>query len=55
MRTIGPEKTAEMIIAACGAIIESKDLLTDVDSKIGDGDHGIGDVRWNGKSHEGAP
>ena len=42
MRTIGPEKTAEMIIAACGAIIESKDLLTDVDSKIGDGDHGIG-------------
>ena len=42
MRTIGPEKTAEMIIAACGAIIENKDLLTEVDSKIGDGDHGIG-------------
>ena len=55
MRAIGPEKTAEMIIFACEAIIENKDLLTEVDSKIGDGDHGIGNVWWNGESQEGAP
>ncbi len=42
MKTISIEKTAEMIIASCDSIVASKDLLTEVDSKIGDGDHGIG-------------
>ena len=42
MSTIGIDKTVEMIIAACDSIIANKDLLTEVDSKIGDGDHGIG-------------
>ena len=42
MNRIGTDKTAEMIIAACDSIIAAKDLLTEVDSKIGDGDHGIG-------------
>jgi len=42
MRTLNVRQTTEMIIAACDAIIKSKPLLTEVDSKIGDGDHGIG-------------
>ncbi len=42
MSAIGIDKTVEMIIASCDSIIESKDLLTKIDSKIGDGDHGIG-------------
>lgn len=36
------DQTKEMVIAACDAIISSKDYLTEVDSRIGDGDHGIG-------------
>jgi dihydroxyacetone kinase phosphoprotein-dependent L subunit len=32
----------EMILAACDAIIKNKLYLTEVDSRIGDGDHGIG-------------
>ena len=31
-----------MLLAAADRIIASKDILTEVDSKIGDGDHGIG-------------
>ena len=31
-----------MLLAAPDRIIASKDILTEVDSKIGDGDHGIG-------------
>ena len=31
-----------MRLAAADRIIASKDILTEVDSKIGDGDHGIG-------------
>lgn len=30
-----------MLLAAADRIIASKDILTEVDSKIGDGDHGI--------------
>lgn len=36
------DQTTDMIIKACDAIIENKPYLTEVDSKIGDGDHGIG-------------
>lgn len=42
MHTIDVETCKEMIIAACDAIIMNKPYLTEVDSKIGDGDHGIG-------------
>ncbi|MEF9941907.1 MAG: dihydroxyacetone kinase subunit DhaL [Lachnospiraceae bacterium] len=37
-----PKQTKELIIATCDAIINNLDYLTEVDSKIGDGDHGIG-------------
>lgn len=42
MYAIGVETCKEMILAACDAIIQNKPYLTEVDSKIGDGDHGIG-------------
>lgn len=42
MYAIGVEACKEMIVAACDAIIQNKPYLTEVDSKIGDGDHGIG-------------
>lgn len=42
MRTLTIEQTTDMIIRACEAIISNKPYLTEVDSKIGDGDHGIG-------------
>lgn len=42
MKSISTQQVTEMIIAACDAIIASKDYLTQVDSAIGDGDHGIG-------------
>jgi len=42
MKTLTVEQTTDMIISACDAIIENKPYLTEVDSKIGDGDHGIG-------------
>ncbi len=42
MDKLNIRQTVEMIIAACDKIMESKDYLTEVDSKIGDGDHGIG-------------
>jgi dihydroxyacetone kinase-like protein len=42
MKALTVEQTTNMIIYACEAIIEKKAYLTEVDSKIGDGDHGIG-------------
>lgn len=42
MKTLSVEQTTDMIIRACDAIIENMPYLTEVDSKIGDGDHGIG-------------
>ena len=42
MKALTVEQTVEMIKAACDAIIENKPYLTEVDSAIGDGDHGIG-------------
>lgn len=42
MKSLTTSQTVEMIIAACDAIIANKPYLTEVDSKIGDGDHGIG-------------
>ena len=42
MKTLTIEQTTDMLICACNEIIASKEYLTEVDSKIGDGDHGIG-------------
>ena len=42
MKSIDVEQTKEMMIHVADAIIESKLYLTEIDSKIGDGDHGIG-------------
>ncbi len=42
MKSINVETCKQMVIAACDAIIDNKEYLTEVDSKIGDGDHGIG-------------
>lgn len=42
MRTLNTEQTVDMIICACDAIIQNRSYLTEVDSRIGDGDHGIG-------------
>jgi len=42
MKSLTVEQTTDMIIKACDAIVENKPYLTEVDSKIGDGDHGIG-------------
>ncbi|MGE5614997.1 MAG: dihydroxyacetone kinase subunit DhaL [Bacillota bacterium] len=42
MRTLTVDQATDMVISACDAIIENKPYLTEVDSKIGDGDHGIG-------------
>lgn len=42
IKTLSVEQTTDMIIRACDAIVENKPYLTEVDSKIGDGDHGIG-------------
>lgn len=36
------DETLKMVIAACDAIIASESYLTEVDQKIGDGDHGTG-------------
>lgn len=42
MKALNTQQAMDMVIAACDAIIQSKPLLTEVDSRIGDGDHGIG-------------
>lgn len=42
MQTLDWTSAEGMLRAAAGAIIEAKPLLTEIDSQIGDGDHGIG-------------
>ena len=42
MQTLNWQDAVGMLQAIAKAIITSKPLLTDVDAKIGDGDHGIG-------------
>lgn len=42
MKSLTVEQATDMLIAVCKKIVDSKDYLTEVDSKIGDGDHGIG-------------
>ena len=42
MNRLDIEQTTDMVISACDAIIKNRPYLTEIDSKIGDGDHGIG-------------
>ena len=42
METLSVNTLKEMILYVADQLIESKPLLTDLDSAIGDGDHGIG-------------
>ena len=42
MRELSIAQTVDMLGAVCKAVISSMQWLTEVDSKIGDGDHGIG-------------
>ena len=42
MKALSIEQTTAMLMAVCKAVIAGKPWLTEIDSKIGDGDHGIG-------------
>jgi dihydroxyacetone kinase-like protein len=42
MKTLNVNQTKEMILYVADKVIESKPYLTEIDSQIGDGDHGIG-------------
>lgn len=42
METINIEQTRQMLIYVADEIIAQKPYLTEIDRKIGDGDHGIG-------------
>lgn len=42
MMDLNADKARELLIYAADQIIESKPFLTEIDSAIGDGDHGIG-------------
>jgi dihydroxyacetone kinase phosphoprotein-dependent L subunit len=42
LQVLNEDKVRGMILYVADRIIENKPLLTEVDSKIGDGDHGIG-------------
>jgi len=42
MTELDVRETREMLLAAADAVIAAKPLLTEVDNKIGDGDHGTG-------------
>jgi len=52
MKTMTVEQVTDMIIYACDAIIENKPYLTDIDSAIGDVDHGIGMAGGMAKAKE---
>ncbi len=41
-RTLSPNDVKEMMIAISDKIIESEELLSEADRRLGDGDHGIG-------------
>jgi dihydroxyacetone kinase len=44
MKQLNREDIKGMLLYVAEKIIENKDFLTELDSKIGDGDHGIGMV-----------
>jgi len=45
MDTLNGEETKEMLLYVAAKVIENQAYLTEVDSRIGDGDHGIGMTR----------
>ncbi|CAH0122695.1 MULTISPECIES: dihydroxyacetone kinase subunit DhaL [unclassified Paenibacillus] len=42
VQTLSIDQTRDMFLKVAEAVIGSKELLTEIDSQIGDGDHGIG-------------
>ncbi|WP_066454350.1 dihydroxyacetone kinase subunit DhaL [Anaerotruncus rubiinfantis] len=52
METLNAAAAREMLLCAADAIIRQKSLLTELDSQIGDGDHGIGMARGMKKAQE---
>jgi len=42
LSVLNEDNVRSMIIHVADRIIENRPLLTEIDSKIGDGDHGIG-------------
>ena len=42
MKSMSAHQVKEMLLSVCDAVIQAKPLLTEVDSAVGDGDHGIG-------------
>lgn len=42
METLNCEKLREMLLHVARKVMDNRDYLTEVDSRIGDGDHGIG-------------
>ena len=52
MKELNYGQVRAMLLRAADEIIQSKDLLTEIDSQIGDGDHGIGMDRGMKKAKE---
>lgn len=52
MKELNYGQVRAMLLRAADEIIQSKDLLTEIDSQIGDGDHGIGMERGMKKAKE---
>lgn len=52
MKELNYGQVRAMLLRAADEIIQSKDLLTKIDSQIGDGDHGIGMERGMKKAKE---
>ena len=52
MQQLNGNSAKEMLLAVATAILDSKPLLTEIDSKIGDGDHGIGMAKGMQKASE---
>ena len=52
MKQLTYAQVREMLLSVAQQVIDSKDYLTEVDSQIGDGDHGIGMERGMKKAKE---
>lgn len=52
MKELNCRQVREMLLYVADQVIKSKDLLTEIDSQIGDGDHGIGMERGMKKARE---
>lgn len=52
MKELNCGQVKELLLYVADQVIKSKDLLTEIDSQIGDGDHGIGMERGMKKARE---